>query len=333
MKYIYSGENDIQPGFFMKAVILENFSTIEDMTIKEIERPVPADNEVQIHIAYAGVNPVDWKIIEGHLRERIPHKFPLIPGWDAAGTISGLGKNVTEYKVGDEVFAYCRKPVVQFGTYADFISCPLENIALKPKTLSMAQSAAIPLVALTAWQALFDFANLKKGQTVFIHAGSGGVGSMAIGFAKNAGAKVYTTASKRNHEYVSKLGADIAIDYRETSFVEEMKKYEPEGVDVVFDTMGSQTLEDSYQLVKKNGYLVSLLGAKNESKEKEYGIHTAYVFVTPNSKELQQIAALFDDKKLVPPDIHEFAFNDYLSALKQVKSEYTRGKNVLQVNP
>ncbi len=196
----------------------------------------------------------------------------------------------------------------------------------------MAQSAAIPLVALTAWQSLFDFAKLKKGQTVLIHAGAGGVGSLAIGFAKNAGAKVYTTASKRNHDYVYSLGADVAIDYREVNFVDEIKKLEPKGVDVVFDTIGSQTLEDSYQLVKPNGYLVSILGARNESKEKEYGIHTAYAFVAPNSKQLEEIAHLLDEKKIHPPEIHEFAFDDFLKGLKELKSEHTRGKNVLKVS-
>jgi NADPH2:quinone reductase len=316
----------------MKAIVCSNFSSINNLTIHEVETPKPKDNEVQIYVKYAGVNPVDWKIIEGYLKDMIPHQFPLIPGWDAAGVVSAVGKKVKNFKVGDEVYTYCRKDVVHFGSFADYICVPESSVALKPKTLSMSEASAIPLVALTAWQALFDFAKLKKGQTVLIHAGAGGVGSLAIALAKNIGAKVYTTASKHNHDYVSKLGADVAIDYREESFVDAMKSFEPKGVDVVFDCVGSQTLEDSYQLVKKNGFLVSIVNDTDQKKAKEFGIHSGFAFVEGNSKQLQQIGTLIDEKKIFPPEIHEYAFKDFLKALQQQKTKHTRGKLVLKVN-
>jgi NADPH:quinone reductase-like Zn-dependent oxidoreductase len=316
----------------MKAVICKNFSSINNLTINEIETPKPEDHEVQIYIKYAGVNPVDWKIIEGYLKDMIPHQFPIIPGWDVAGVISAVGKKVKNLKIGDEVYAYCRKDVVHAGSFADYICLPEKSVALKPKTLSLAQASAIPLVALTAWQSLFDFAKLKKGQTILIHAGAGGVGSLAIGLAKNLGAKIYTTASKRNHDYVKKLGADVAIDYREENFVDKIKSLEPNGVDVVLDCVGSQTLEDSFQLVKKNGFLVSIVNNIDESKGKKYGIHTAFAFVAANNKQLQEIGDLIDAEKILSPEIHEYPFSDYMKALQQIKTEHTRGKLVLTVN-
>lgn len=315
----------------MKAVVFNQFGSVENLSIKEVQTPVPADDEVQIHVKYAGVNPVDWKIHEGYLKNFLPHEFPIIPGWDAAGTVSALGKNATKFKMGDEVFVYCRKPVVHMGSYAEYVCFPAENVAFKPKNISMAQAASLPLVALTAWQALFEFAKLKKGQTVLIHAGAGGVGSLAIGFAKSIGAKVYTTASKKNHTYVKKLGADVAIDYNEQNFVEAIKSMEPHGVDVVFDCVGGQTLEDSYQLVKKDGNLVSIVKAPEPEKGTQFQINVSYAFVRPDGAQLKQIAELLEAGKMQPPAIHEYPLSKFADALSQVRTLHTQGKVVLAI--
>src|ERR1700733_2368139 len=190
----------------MKAMVIEKFGHEEQLHLGDIPTPLPSDNEVQIQVLYSAVNPVDWKIREGLMKNFLPHEFPLILGWDAAGIVKAIGKNVKKFKVGDEVFAYCRKPIVKWGTYAEYVCFDADNIALKPNNINFAEAAAIPLAGLTAWQALFDFAKLKKGESILIHGGAGGVGSFAIQFAKHAGAKVITTASKQNHDYVKKLG-------------------------------------------------------------------------------------------------------------------------------
>ena len=198
----------------MKAIVIDAFGGPDRLRAAEVPTPKASAGEVVIELACTSVNPVDWKIREGMLSGLFPHTFPLILGWDAAGTVSDTGEAVNEFSVGDRVYAYCRKPTVQWGTYAEYVAVPASAVAAMPANLSFAEAAAIPLVGLTSWQVLFDAANLRAGQTVLIHAGAGGLGSIAIQLAKNAGATVFTTASAANHEYVRSLGADHVIDYR-----------------------------------------------------------------------------------------------------------------------
>ena len=224
----------------MKAIVIDSFGGIDQLKMKPVPKPIPEDNEVEIEIAYTGVNPVDWKIREGMLKARMPYKFPLIPGWDASGIVSSKGKKASKFEVGDEVFAYCRKPAIQWGTYAEYICCDENHVALKPKNISFAEAASIPLAALTAWQVLFDVGKLQKGHTILIHAGAGGVGGFAIQFAKNLGAKVFSTCSASNLDYVKHLGCDRPIDYKAQNFVEVIKQEVPQGLDFVLDTMGGK---------------------------------------------------------------------------------------------
>jgi len=172
----------------MKAMAIEGFGAGFELKMMDLPKPTPNDDEVLIELAATSVNPVDWKIHEGHLKDMFPHEFPLILGWDAAGTVSEVGSKVTKFKVGDRVYSYTRKPTVHWGTYAEFVTVTESAVSLMPKNVSFEEAATIPLTGLTAWQALFETANLKKGQKILIHAGSGGVGSLAIQFAKFAGA-------------------------------------------------------------------------------------------------------------------------------------------------
>lgn len=316
----------------MKALTISQFGGVEEAAWKDLPVPQPQSEEVQIKISHAAVNPVDWKICEGYLRKLLPHAFPLIPGWDASGTISAVGEKVNTFKVGDKVFAYCRKPTVQWGTYAEYVCLEAEHVAPMPKTLDSAQAAAIPLVSLTAWQALFDDARLQKGQTVLIHAGAGGVGSMAVQFAKNAGAKVFTTASANHHDYVKRLGADVAIDYRHKSFVEEVHSHEPDGVDVVFDCVGDDTLEQSYAAVKKGGCLVGIVNRPDQEKCSDYGIRGIFRFVRPDGSELRKIGQLIDEGKVIPPSVEEMPLEKFDKAWEQIKTHHTKGKIVLKIN-
>lgn len=316
----------------MKAIVYDEFGAWEQMHIEDIPTPEPQDGEVQIRVAYAGVNPVDWKIGEGYLRKRLKTEFPVIPGWDVAGTVAKVGNGVTQFKEGDRVYAYCRKDIVKWGTFAEYVCVNADHVSLIPNTLGFKEAAAIPLVSLTAWQALFDLGRLKEGQTALIHAGAGGVGSMAIQLAKWAGAKVYTTASEKNHEYVLQLGADVAIDYHKMNTLEAQKKYEPAGFDLIFDAVGGEVFEESLPCVKKGGWLVTICKLFIEdSIGHEHGIRAGFVFVRPDGKQLEQISKLFDEGQLKPPHIAEFPLENAVEALKQVQTEHTQGKVVLVI--
>lgn len=314
----------------MKAVALNQIGGVEQLHLTNLPTPLPRPNEVQIQVAYTAVNPVDWKICSGSFK-RIPTKFPLIPGWDAAGKISALGKEVENFKVGDEVYAYCRKPVVQWGTYAEYVCFDGENVALKPKKFNFAQAAAIPLVGLTAWQALYDHAHLKKGETILITGGAGGVGSLAIEFAKNLGATIYTTASIKNHDYVKKLGASYAIDYNKEDFASKIKSLVPQGLDVILDCVGGETLEKSYPLLKKHGRLVSIVNKPDESQCKRHDITGTVFMVEPNGSQLKKIAELIDMGKVQAPHIEEMPLSDFAKATEKNKTGHTKGKIVLRV--
>lgn len=315
----------------MKAMAMEKYGSFENLKEMEFLPPEPAENEVQIRILAAGVNPVDWKICEGHLKERLPHKFPLIPGWDAAGTVSKVGSKVSKFKVGDEVYAYCRKPEVQWGTYAEYICIEAESVAAKPKNLSFAKSAAIPLAGLTAWQALFDVGHLKKDEVVLIHAGAGGVGSLALGLAKYAAAIPLTTASGSNHDYVLRYGAEVAIDYKNESFVTRVKELYPDRIDMVFDCVGGQTLQESFQVLKPGGRLISIVERPDAGLAEKYKITSNYVFVRPNGDQLEKLSELLESGTILPPEIHEMPFSKAVEALELNKTRHVRGKIVLNI--
>jgi NADPH:quinone reductase-like Zn-dependent oxidoreductase len=315
----------------MKAITIEKFGGVEEMHWSDLPTPQPKANEVQIEVACTSVNPVDWKIREGLLKNFFPYEFPLIPGWDAAGIISSVGNEVSNFKVGDEVFCYCRKPIVQWGTYAEYVCFESDHVALKPKKLSFAQAASIPLVGLTAWQALFDELMLKNGQAILIHAGAGGVGGIAIELAKVAGARVFTTASLENHEYVKNLGADIPIDYRKESFVKRVLAEEPDGIDAVLDSIGHETLEQSFNVLKQDGRLVSLVNKDVQNKKGGEKIHSSYMVVRPDGSQLKEIAGLIDEGKVHPPHITELPLSDYAKAHEMSKEGHTKGKIVLHI--
>ncbi|MCE5317006.1 MAG: NADP-dependent oxidoreductase [Parachlamydia sp.] len=315
----------------MKAVVIDQFGHTENLHLVDRPIPQPEEDEVQIQILYTSVNPVDWKLCEGLLQGRLPHEFPITPGWDASGIVTEVGLNVKNLHVGDEVYAYCRKPIIHDGTYAEYICFDAENVALKPKNLSFAEAAAIPLVGLSAWQALFDTAKLKKGETILVQAGAGGVGSLAIALAKNTGARIYTTASKDHHEYVKNLGADVPIDYTSESFVDVLKKLEPHGIDVVLECIGGEVLKTSANVLKSGGRLVSILGQLDPKIAKKKNIDFSYLFVAPNGTQLQQIASLIEQERLPIPHIEEMTLDQAAEAHEKVRQGHTQGKIVLKI--
>jgi NADPH:quinone reductase-like Zn-dependent oxidoreductase len=300
----------------MKAIAIEEYGGREKLKVMDVPKPVPQPGEVLIRIMAAGVNPVDCKIRQGYLKDRLPNRFPLIPGWDAAGVVVSTGA---------EVFAYCRKPVIQHGTYAEYVSVPETYVAAKPRNLSFEEAASIPLAALTAYQSLFDAAGLGRGQNVLIHAAAGGVGGFAVQLARDRGATIWATASRKNHEYVRGLGAHHVIDYTACDFREKARN-----MDVVFDTVGGDVQIRSADCVKKGGVLVSILAYQDEAALKAKGIVTKYVFVTPNASQLAELAAMAEQGRLKTHLAAVFPLEEAAQAHEMIESRHTRGKIVLR---
>lgn len=315
----------------MKAMAITAYGGPEQLRMMELPTPVPGEDEVLIEVVYGSVNPVDWKIREGQLKDRLPNVFPIIPGWDAAGTVKAVGASVTRFKGGERVFAYCRKPTIQWGTYAEYVTMDARHVALMPKNLSFAQAAAIPLATLTAWQSLFDRAGLGSGQTALIHAGAGGVGGMAIQLARHVGAKVYATASRVNHDYVRGLGAAHVIDYACENFVDAIRRLEPDGVDVVLDTIGAQVYRASFAALKRGGFMVSIREKPDEPLAAQYGVRAGYVFVQPDGEQLGAIAYLLEEGAIQPPHIEEMRLEEAAAAQERSRAGHVRGKIVLRI--
>ncbi|HAM32054.1 MAG: hypothetical protein A2X91_06490 [Deltaproteobacteria bacterium GWB2_65_81] len=315
----------------MRAVVFDAFGGAEKLRLAEVHKPSPAAGEVLIEVHCASVNPVDWKIREGMLAELFPYDFPIVPGWDAAGVVAGAGKGVTAFRAGDKVFAYCRKPKIQHGTYAEYVTMGADAVAPMPRNLDFAEASTIPLTGLTAWQSLFDAGKLSAGQKVLIHAGAGGVGSLAIQFAKNAGATVYTTARGRNHAYVKGMGADAAIDYTREKFVDAVRTLAPEGVDLVFDTIGGHVQRESYKALRAGGMLVSIVNLPESGDAERYGARANFVFVSPNGGQLREIAALIEAGKVRPAEYEVIPLDRAAEAQERSRTGHVRGKIVLNI--
>jgi NADPH:quinone reductase-like Zn-dependent oxidoreductase len=245
-------------------------------------------------------------------------------GFDVSGVVESVGKGVERFKVGDLVFSYL--PISSGGAYAEYVVAPETAVAAKPKSIDHVHAAAVPLAALTAWQALFDKAGLKAGQTVLIHAGSGGVGHFAVQLAKAKGAKVIATSSAKNLDFLEELGADQAIDYKTQKFEELVKD-----VDVVLDPIGGETLARSYQVVKPGGFLVSIVEPPSPEKLEARGIRGAVFLVQPDAKELAEIGALIEAGKVKPVVSETYPLADARKAQESSQTGHARGKIVLVV--
>src|SRR5438132_4137867 len=250
--------------------------------------------------------------------------FPVILGGDISGVVEKVGSNITKFKSGDPVFAYVS--LDNSGGYAQYAVVTEREAAPKPKSLTYVEAAAVPIVALTAWQALIDTAKLKSGQAVLIHGGSGGVGSFAIQIAKAHGAKVIATASTANQDLLKQLGADVAIDYTKQKFEDVAKD-----VDVVLDSIGKDTLARSYTVVKKGGFIVTLVARVDQAELDKHGIRGASSNVKPDSNELEEIGTLIDEEKIKVIVSQTFPIADAAKAQEQVATGHTRGKIVLKI--
>src|SRR5205807_5409333 len=248
--------------------------------------------------------------------------LPLIPGYDIAGVVKKIGAKITNLKAGDAVYGY---PTFVAG-WAEFVTVKEWEVAAKPKSLTFAEAAAVPMGALTAWQALVDTAQLQQGQTILIHGGSGGVGSFAVQIAKARGAGVIATASTANQDLLRQLGADVPIDYTKTRFEEIAKD-----VDAVLDPVGKETLARSYDVVKKGGIVMSLVARPDPIELKKRGIRGAAISVHPDAEDLAEIAHLIDAGKIKPIVTKVLPLNEAVAAQQQAETHHTRGKLVLRI--
>jgi len=308
----------------MKAVRIHTQGGPETLVYEDAPRPTPLTNEVLIRVRAASVNPVDWKIRDGYGKEIFNHQMPLILGWDVAGTIEAVGPEVDKFKLGDPVYGYTS--LLRDGAYAELAIAKQEEIAVKPASLDFVEAAAVPVAALTAWQAMFDTANLEENQKVLIHAASGGVGSIAVQLAKAKGVYVIGTSSARNAEFVRELGVDEFIDYQATQFETVVHD-----VDVVLDTIGGDTQVRSFGVLRKDGFLVSIVEPPSEELAAQHGVRSKMVGVLPNGTQLSEIAALIDSGKVKPFVETVLPLSEARQAHEMSKSGRTRGKIVLQV--
>ncbi|TRX03704.1 NADP-dependent oxidoreductase [Flavobacterium gawalongense] len=333
----------------MKAFIVKKYSKKEKLQLTEVAEPIAKENEVLVQIHAAGVNLLDSMIKKGEFKLFLPYKTPIINGHDMAGTVVKVGSGVKKFKIGDEV--YSRVGDYRIGTFAEFISVNVSDLSLKPKNLTMEEAASIPLVGLTSWQALVEIGKLKKGQKVFIQAGSGGVGTFAIQLAKHLGAFVATTTSTTNIDLVKRLGADLVIDYKKEDFETKLKDYDL----VIHSNRDPKILEKSLRILKSGGQLISLVGPptpefaeeiglpwylklvtkliSSSAKKKAKKLNTSFkfLFMRAEGSQLEQITQLIESGAIEPVIDKVFPFERTNDAMAYVESGRTKGKVVIKM--
>lgn len=330
----------------MKAFILDRYGKTASLRMGDMPDPEVGENDVLVEVHAAGVNVLDSKIRNGEFKLLLPYRLPLVLGNDVAGVVVRVGSKVQRFKPGDEVYA--RPDSARIGAFAELIAMNEQAVAHKPKTISMEDAASLPLVALTAWQVLVERANVKKGQKVFIHAGSGGVGTVAIQLAKHLGAFVATTTSAANADWVKRLGADVVIDYGKEDFEQVLHDY-----DVVLSSLGPDALEKSLLVLKPGGKLISISGppdprfAKDigaswfmgkvmrllshriRKQAKRRGISYSFLFMRANGDQLREIAPLVDSGVIRPVVDRVFPFASTNEAMAYVDKGRAKGKVVV----
>ena len=332
----------------MKAFRVERYGKKQKLQLDELAEPILKENDAMVKVYAASVNQLDSKIKNGDFKLILPYKTPFTLGHDVAGVVTKVGTRVTKFKVGDEVYA--RPADHSIGAFAEYISINENDLALKPKDISMEEAASIPLVGLTAWQALVEKADVKKGQKFFIQAGSGGVGTFAIQLAKHLGATVATTTSTNNMAFVKSLGADIVIDYKKEDFETILKDY-----DVVLNSQDTQTLEKSLRILKPNGKVVSISGPPDmdfakeigaswfvkliikllssgiKKKAKRLGVNFSFLFMRAEGNQLSEITSLINAGIIRPVVDKVFPFEQTNEALAYVESGRAKGKVVIKL--
>ncbi|MEP7287688.1 MAG: NADP-dependent oxidoreductase [Chloroflexota bacterium] len=314
----------------MKAIRIHSYGSPDVLTYEDAPCPDPGTAEVLVRVYAVGINPVDWKTrAGGGVARRLHNPFPMIPGWDVSGVVEAIGPGVTDFKVGDEVFGMVRFPEVG-AAYAEYVAAPIEHLAVKPHSVDHIQAAAIPLAALTAWQALFEHGTLTSGQRLLIHGAAGGVGHLAVQVAKWKGAEVIGTGSTANLDYLHTLGLDQIIDYTTTRFEDAINP-----VDMVLDTVGGEILSRSFNVLKDGGELITIAGTPkppDPQQAEKRGLRASGMLVHTEASHLKQIAQLMSDGSLLANIAQVFPLTEAKQAHESGEHRsLRRGKIVLQV--
>ena len=318
----------------MKAVRIHKYGEPDVLVYEDAPLPEPEEGELLIRVHAAGVNPADWQIRSGK-RFLLEEPFSLILGFDMSGVVEAVGSRVDHFKVGDAVYGML--PLGNGGSYAEYVTSDAADIALKPRSLDHIQAAAMPVVALTAWQALFDAGELSAGQTVLIHAAAGGVGHIAVQFAKWKGARVIGTASARNADFLRKLGCDEIVNYKTTRFEDVVKDVDvvldiiPRDASAAANALAEETLERSWSVLKKNGVLVSICTRPSSEAAAAHGVRGTYILAQPNAAQLAEIARLVDAGHVKPTIDTVLPLREARKAHELSEEGHTRGKIVLRV--
>ncbi|WP_281164651.1 NADP-dependent oxidoreductase [Liquorilactobacillus sicerae] len=310
----------------MKAIGFYHYGSAQELQMIDLPMPQPGDKQVVVKLKATSINPIDWKTRQGYLQKMFAWKFPIVVGWDAAGVITDVGKQVTTWKVGDQVLA--RPATTPRGTAAEYTLVDQALLARKPKNVSFIEAAAVPLAGLTAWQALFEHGKLTAGQKVLIQAGAGGVGSYAIQFAKAYGAKVWTTASQQHADLLKSLGADQVIDYHQPAELARLKDF-----DLVFDTLGGQNQLAAFDWLKNGGKLISIAGEAKQSAKRaaQSQVEFKSIWLRPDGQQLQKIAQLMA-KGVVKSQIGKvlpFSLSNLITAHELSETKHATGKIII----
>ncbi|MCI0707286.1 MAG: NADP-dependent oxidoreductase [Ignavibacteriae bacterium] len=332
----------------MKEFVVDKYGK-SGLRAAQVPEPRVGPRDVLVRVSAASVNPLDKMIRNGEFKLLLKYKTPFVLGHDVAGVVTRVGADVRDYKVGDEVYARPRD--LRIGTFAEYIAIDHADIALKPNSLTMEESAAVPLVALAAWQALVDLAQVKPGQKVLVHAGAGGLGSTVIQLARHLGAYVATTAHGNDEEKVRGLGASKVIDYTKADFADMLSGY-----DVVLDSLGGDNLAKSLTVLKSGGLAISVVGPpdtafaeqigrpllkpvmalmsrKVRARARKLGVRYSFFFMRPNGAQLKGLAALYDAGTLRPVLDRTFPFDDTVDAMAYVEQGRAKGKIVITMVP
>jgi len=318
----------------MKAVFYQQHGSAEVLEVGELPIPEPGPEQVLVRVAAAAVNPIDRRLRSGELQEYISRTFPVVPGWDFAGEIVALGSAVAaDWEVGDHVMGLAFTWSIQHGTYAEYVPVDAASIAKIPMGFDFFQAAALPLVSLTAWQSLHEYGGLTQGQSALIQAGAGGVGSVAIPMAKHLGARVYATCSRASTDYVSDRGADVVIDYTGQDYAQVLRDLEPEGLDLILETLlGDGVAETAIGLAKDGGTVIFMNNEPPAMAEIEArGIRTQFLHHRPDGAMLAELATLYASGVLPPPPVEVLPLAAAVEAHQRSEHGHTRGKIVLAI--
>lgn len=312
----------------MKAVQINSYGGVDVLQVNDdVPKPVVGEGQVLVEVYAASLNPFDWKLREGYAKEYIKLQFPATIGSDFSGVVVGLGEKVSDFKVGDEVYGQAAVYAGGTGAFAQSLAANVAKIAPKPKNIDFLEAASLPLVGQSALQAIETHIKLKNGQKILIHGGAGGIGHVAIQLAKSQGAYLATTVYGDDMEFARKLGADVIIDCDTTNFEEKLSDF-----DAVFDTVGGEVSDKSFQVIKKGGILVSMVGQPSKDLAKRYGVSAIGQNTEGNTERLTRLAELVDSGKIKVHIDKVFSLEQAKDAFKHLEEVHSRGKVVFKIN-